>query len=154
MGVGPTDETLTINFNLAAMAHASFCKEVNQISYLNNNKTLDVPVISLDTYCERNYIDAIDLIKIDVEGFELEVFKGAYNVFNNIRPRFIQIVFNQHQLFRNTTLHFFGNQLKDYMTYQLLPGRWEKRDSRDSLSNIFQFSNFVFVRPDIDVTLI
>ncbi len=40
-------------------------------------KTIEVDQISLDEYCFINKIDSIDLIKIDVENYEIEVFKGA-----------------------------------------------------------------------------
>lgn len=36
-----------------------------------------VPAISLDEYCERNAIARIDLLKLDVEGAELEVLRGS-----------------------------------------------------------------------------
>lgn len=36
-----------------------------------------VPTTSLDRYCRDNAIDSIDLIKIDVQGLEAAVFRGA-----------------------------------------------------------------------------
>jgi hypothetical protein len=41
---------------------------------------VDVNVTTLDDYCLEEGIDDIKLIKIDVEGWELEVLKGASNV--------------------------------------------------------------------------
>lgn len=40
----------------------------------------DVNIITLDSYCEAKGIDNIDFIKIDVEGHELEVLKGATKI--------------------------------------------------------------------------
>jgi hypothetical protein len=37
----------------------------------------------LDTFLSFNSIDSIDLLKIDAEGFELEVLIGAKNSLNN-----------------------------------------------------------------------
>ena len=37
----------------------------------------ETPMISLDRVCEMHQIDRVDLIKIDVEGFEFQVLKGA-----------------------------------------------------------------------------
>jgi FkbM family methyltransferase len=148
VGVGEREQELTINYNPNTTAHASFSKEVEAINYLSNTYELKVPVVTLDSYFERNKINEVDLIKIDVEGFETEVFSGSKKIFTEIRPRFIQIEFNWHQLFRNAPLHFFSNQLPGYDTYQLLPQGWIKRDPKDPLSNIFHFSNFVFVRLD------
>jgi len=148
LGVGAKEEELIINYNPMATAHASFSKEVEEIDYLSNQEKIKVPVVTLDSYFERNKIHDVDLIKIDVEGFESEVFIGSKNIFSEIRPKFIQIEFNWHQLFRNASLHFFSKQLPGYDTYQLLPQSWIKRDPKDPLSNIFLFSNFVFVRSD------
>ena len=39
-------------------------------------------------------------------------------------------------------------KLPDYEVFQLIPGGWKKRDSDDPYSNIFHYSNFIFVRSD------
>ncbi len=54
----------------------------------------EVPCISLDGFCAQNHIEQIDLIKIDVEGFEFNVLKGLENMLKNqkISHLFIEIV--------------------------------------------------------------
>lgn len=37
----------------------------------------EVALTTLDRFCEENSIDWIDLLKVDVEGFEVDVFKGS-----------------------------------------------------------------------------
>lgn len=145
-GVGAVNQELTIHFNPNALSHASFSEEIKKVSYISNEQQLLVPVVTLDSYCQEHKISEIDLIKIDTEGFEDEVFKGAARVFQDIKPRFIQIEFNYHQLFKNTSLNYFAELLPDYRVFQLLPNSWIERDPRSPLSNIFEFSNFVFVR--------
>lgn len=49
-------------------------------------KVIKVPITSLDKYVQQNNILSIDLIKIDVEGGELDVLKGGINVLSNLRP--------------------------------------------------------------------
>jgi len=139
-----------INFNPQATSHASFSKEVEEIDYLSNQIEITVSVVTLDSYFEENMIKEVDLIKIDVEGFESEGFAGSKEIFSTIKPKFIQLEFNWHQLFRNTSLVFFSKQLAGYDTYQLIPQGWIKREPKDPLSNIFMYSNFVFVRSDTD----
>lgn len=40
------------------------------------DRTITVKSVSLDAYCRENEIACIDLLKVDVQGFELEVFRG------------------------------------------------------------------------------
>jgi FkbM family methyltransferase len=48
-----------------------------------------VEVDTIDRFCADQKIDAIDLLKIDVEGFELPVLRGAERMLNDGRIRFI-----------------------------------------------------------------
>jgi FkbM family methyltransferase len=45
-----------------------------------------VEAITLDEFVERNSITRLDFLKIDVEGFELNVLKGAVNSCKKFRP--------------------------------------------------------------------
>lgn len=79
-GVGANNGELILNeYNLS-----------NTNSFLNihhtNNKKLKkqthVKITTVDEFSEINRIQEIDVLKIDTEGYELEVFKGAENLFN------------------------------------------------------------------------
>jgi FkbM family methyltransferase len=48
--------------------------------------TVDVPSIPLDKFVVEENVQNIDFIKIDVEGAELFVFKGANELIHNFRP--------------------------------------------------------------------
>ena len=50
---------------------------------------ISVQTISLDEYCQRAGIGRVDLIKIDAEGGELEIFQGARQVLTAMRPLII-----------------------------------------------------------------
>jgi FkbM family methyltransferase len=54
-----------------------FLKKSNENSLY---KEVEVEQILLSDYVQKNNIEAIDFIKIDTEGYELEVLKGAENV--------------------------------------------------------------------------
>ena len=149
-GVGSKSEIISINYNRNASVYASFSDEVNDISYLDNNEKLDIEVITIDDYCKENNIQDIDFIKVDTEGFEKEVFDGAIQTFKKIKPKFIQIEFNWHQLFRNTSLLYFSRKLPDYNVYQLTSRGMRKVNANDPYSNFYIYSNFVFIRKDLD----
>ncbi|MGA9142691.1 MAG: FkbM family methyltransferase [Candidatus Acidiferrales bacterium] len=48
-----------------------------------------VETVRLDEYVSRFSLDRIDIVKLDVEGGELEVLQGASNVLTKLRPTFI-----------------------------------------------------------------
>lgn len=52
-------------------------------------KRIDVRIQSLDQVCENNSVNEIDLLKIDVEGHELQVLKSF--AFSRVRPRLVVI---------------------------------------------------------------
>jgi len=58
-----------------------------------HEETIDVECIKLDDFVKENNIERLDLIKIDVEGSELEVFQGAEHIIKQFRP---SIVFESH----------------------------------------------------------
>lgn len=70
----------------------------------------------------------IELIEIYIEGFELEVLKGAGWATASLNPRYIQIEFNLHQMFRGNMLNDFAELMPGFEIYQLLPGGWVRRD--------------------------
>jgi FkbM family methyltransferase len=59
-----------------------------------------VPVITLDDYCADSSIEHIDLLKIDTQGYELEVLKGATTLLSEHRIGllYLEIIFsNQYE---------------------------------------------------------
>lgn len=55
----------------------------------NKAKHETVEVISIDSFLVKHNIPRIDFLKIDVEGFELEVLKGAANAFDYNQVRLV-----------------------------------------------------------------
>jgi FkbM family methyltransferase len=52
----------------------------------DTNNSISVPVISLDEFVSEQALSRVDFIKIDVEGFETEVLKGARQTIRQFRP--------------------------------------------------------------------
>ncbi|MBK8024283.1 MAG: FkbM family methyltransferase [Chloroflexi bacterium] len=44
---------------------------------------MQVKVDTLDDYCARNAVESIDYLKIDVEGYEMEVMLGAESLLSS-----------------------------------------------------------------------
>ena len=54
-----------------------------------------VPVVTVDGYCGDNAVSRIDVLKIDTQGFDFEVLKGADRMLSNaqIRLVFMEVTF-------------------------------------------------------------
>jgi FkbM family methyltransferase len=57
-------------------------------------KTINVDCMTADYFCEMKGIEKIDLFKIDVEGHDLNVIKGAQRMLESGSIRFIYVEFN------------------------------------------------------------
>lgn len=64
---------------------------------------------TLDSYCERNLINNIDMIKIDVDGYDFGVVVGGKSILQACKPLMIA-EFNNRELVRH------GHNLSEYVT--------------------------------------
>jgi len=71
---------------------------------------IDVKVDTVDQYCMKMNIEQIDFLKVDVEGFEEEVLKGAKDMLSNGK---IKLVLFEH---RKSILSSVGKLGKDIFT--------------------------------------
>ena len=154
--IGEKDETLELNYSNEKSEKASFLENLNQLSFYDfkNNQKIKTKVYCLDTFFSNNpnlLSKNIDLLKIDTEGFEFEVLKGAKKILEQNPPKYIQIEFNWHQLFKGQTIYNFSKFLHQYDLYQILPYGNDliKINPNRPESNIFHLTNFVYIRKDI-----
>jgi FkbM family methyltransferase len=71
----------------------------------------EVEATTVDAYCERNQVEMIDLLKVDVEGAEFQVLLGATGMLRQKRVRCITFEFGQ-------TTFDMGNspsEIEDYL---------------------------------------
>jgi FkbM family methyltransferase len=159
VNAGVADVTGELELHWGANSQlASFSREINSIGYVRetNMNSSTVAVTTLDDFLEgvpgKPYAGMdLTLVKIDTEGYEYEVLKGTQRTLSNRRPKFVQIEFNHHQLFRGHTLYSMSKLLPSYIAYQILPGSrglW-RVSPEDPFANVFGYANFVFVRPDV-----
>ena len=157
--IGEKNTNLELNFSDEKSEKATFSNDIDKLSFFDHekNKKVMTDIITLDSFFLDNSslinIKDIDLIKIDTEGFELEVIKGAKHTIENKRPKYIQLEFNWHQLFKNHSMYKFSQYLNDYELFQILPfgEKLIKVDPTRPETNIFHLSNFVYIRKDISI---
>ena len=156
--IGNENTEKEIYFSNDKSEKASFNLDVNQLSFVKNSNQFSqsVKIKKMDDLNILKDLQSIDLIKIDTEGYEMEVVKGGLNLINRVKPKFIQLEFNWHQLLNNQTIYQFSKILKGYKISQILPQGYPlvASDPLRPESNIFHLSNFVFIREDLAKKLI
>jgi FkbM family methyltransferase len=102
-----------------------------------------VPVTTLDGYCAVNDISQVDYLKIDAEGHDLAVLRGASGLLERGAIRFVQFEFGGCNIDSRTFLRDFVRLLEPrYRIYRMLvdglePLRYTERDE------VFVTSNFL-----------
>lgn len=120
--VGLENGTTTLYTHILGAANASLVQR--DLSYLGTESDIEqtVEVVRIDTYCEQNGIEAIDFLKIDVEGTEMNVILSALSMIIQRRVKFIQFEYGSCNVDSRTFLKDFYQLLKDqYKFYRVHP---------------------------------
>lgn len=108
-----------------------------------------VQIHTLDSYCAANGIRAIDLLKIDVEGHELDVLRGGSNMFSQGRIRLVTFEFGACNVDTRTFVRDFWKFFQQHSIksfYRIMPsGRLFPIDSYSTNLEIFRCTNFLVV---------
>lgn len=129
-----------------ASSHASIYGEVFSTFHKAANVIgMDVKMTTIDSFCEEEKISHIDLLKIDTEGNELQVLKGATRMISEDRIKVIQFEFGECNVFSRVFLRDFYDILQNYRIYRLDSRRAIPLFSYDSTNEIFRFQNFIAV---------
>jgi FkbM family methyltransferase len=75
---------------------------------------VEIPCITLDEYVTQNSITRLDVIKIDVEGGELEVIQGACETLKSLKPTIIMEMADSLQESRNFSSKKFKILLSEF----------------------------------------
>jgi FkbM family methyltransferase len=149
-GLGNSNKNLNLSYDKKNSLWANYNPEVQAIHYLKNNNLIQKSKIKkLDTvyYNNKKKFDFnIKLLKIDTEGYEYEVLLGASNFIKQKKPKYIQIEYNWHHLFKNITLYKISKLLQNYDVYKILPfsAGLLKIDPKRPENNYYNYSNYVF----------
>lgn len=150
VGCGDSKGTLTI-YDYAqndGSSHASLYKGVMEEIYQKESVATEVEIIPLDPFVEKliqeNKISQIDLLKIDTEGHELAVLKGAKSTLEKGIIKAIHFEFNSMNIISRTFFKDFIDLLPNYQFYRMLPDSLHKIEKYDPIyDEIFAFQNIV-----------
>jgi FkbM family methyltransferase len=95
--------------------------DCNTLSFQGNARTVsyDVPCTTLDSFTTENGIERIALLKIDTEGFDLSVLKGAARLLSEQRIDLIQFEFIPANIVRRVSMKDFFELLDGYKLHRL-----------------------------------
>lgn len=110
--------------------------------------TETVPLDTLDTFCARVGIEHISLLKIDTEGFDLEVLKGAHRMLSEGQIDLVQVEAGmnpeneRHVRFERLKAHL---EATGYRLFAFYEQRQERQENKPQLRR----TNPVFLSPSI-----
>lgn len=153
LGLGDEQETATIfnrttnsNTELATLYSDAFNvadKSKNEIT------SFQCSIDTIDHFCKTNQIKNIHFSKIDVEGHELSVLKGASEMLKHKVIDVIQFEFNSHNIHSRVYLRDFCLLLNDFEIFRILPNGLINLGAYNSVNEIFLLQNFLAVQKDI-----
>jgi FkbM family methyltransferase len=133
--------------------HAGGCSTLAtrdpNVTFLQNERFVShtVPLVTLDSVAFERGV-RFDFVKIDVEGFELEVLRGAARTISEHPPVAFQFEFNRHHMLRRQHIGDFFDALPGYRLFRLAPRSLFPLIRGHYLSTIYTFQNLVAVRED------
>jgi FkbM family methyltransferase len=109
---------------------------------------IEVPCATIDSFCLQENIDHIGLLKIDTEGFDLFVLRGARRMLSEHRVDFVYVEFNDLYPKQGTT----GGALlpiADYLSQFGLRYVTSYTDTVVDLGEVFISANALFALPPV-----
>jgi FkbM family methyltransferase len=135
----------------AGSGHASFVEGVIETVHRREAALWQVVVATLDDLAAAEGVDRIDLLKVDVEGMELAVLRGAQRLLERGAVKRILFEFNEMNLLSGARFaDFYALLAPRYRLYRVLPhGRLAIDRYHPWMHEQFVFQNFVAeLRPD------
>jgi FkbM family methyltransferase len=106
----------------------------------------EVKIITLDDYCAEHRIEHIDLLKLDLEGGELEALQGARRILDGIVD-VVQFEFGEPSIGSRTYFADIFRLLADrYAIYRCLPKDLQRIERYDQTLEVFMSTNYLAIK--------
>lgn len=101
-GISEQEGTATIHFEneFTGLASIDNVVSVMPASFRKLDKAREIRLDTLDAYCERNGVEFIDVLKIDIEGHELSALRGCQRLLREKKIGLVCYECGVHQLGR------------------------------------------------------
>lgn len=104
----------------------------------------EIEIKTIDSFCEEQKINKVDFLKIDVEGHEMSVLKGACNLLEKRKIQFIQFEFGGCNIDSRTYFQDFYYLLKDnYQLYRIVQDGIFRINNYKEMYEAFMTTNFL-----------
>lgn len=115
---------------------------------MNQAQTEQIRMETLDSYCKRMQVQEIDLLKIDVEGHELDVLKGAHEMLIKGRIHRIQFEYGGTYIDARILLKDMFDLLilYGYRLYKIYPNKLRSVERYAQQLENFQYQNWVALK--------
>lgn len=142
----PGRQTLFDRNSQCGTTHASVFREVIEGIHQVQASECEVDVITLDEFIEDNRLARVDLLKIDTEGYELNVLKGGAKAIRAGIFKVIQFEFNEMNVVSRAFFKDFLEMLPQYQFHRMLPGELQRIDRYSPRRcELFAFQNIVAI---------
>ena len=130
-------------------SHASLFKGVITDIHKRACVSHKITLTTIDKVVQDLNIKHIDLLKIDVEGNEINVLKGAAQLLKDEKVGVIQFEFNEMNIITKTRFLDFMELLPGYDFFRMFPDGLVKLDYDPVSCEIYAFQNIVAARKDL-----
>lgn len=121
IGLGEKKEIISLYADAPGSGTGSIFKRRKESVGGNQIFKEDIQIVRLDDVCQEQHINHIYFLKIDVEGNELNVLKGAQDLIDSSAIDFIQFEFNESSM--NSKVYyrdFFDLLNKNYTIHRIV----------------------------------
>lgn len=133
-------------YDFAGSGLASLTKRKLDHFNINFGYSENITVDTLDNYCEYKNIGSIDLLKIDVEGHELDVLLGGSKMFSDKKIKLVSFEFGGSNIDTKTyyrDFYYFFEELK-MKIYRITPSSFlVPMNGYEEVYEQFRTTNFI-----------
>jgi FkbM family methyltransferase len=137
----------TVEGNEASVLSSIDQRLPTQVLDVQTQGTQQIQVRTIDNFCETEGIVRIDFLKIDVEGHELSVLRGAQRMLATGSIWSIQFEFGPANIYSRTYFYDFWSLLSDaYEIYRIVPKGLAPVDYYGEHNEIFLTTNYLALK--------
>ncbi len=143
----------TVDGNAASVLSSIDERLPTQVLDVRTQSSEQIQVRTIDHFCRAEGIDRIDFLKIDVEGHELSVLRGAQRMLTSGAISLIQFEFGPANIYSRTYFYDFWSLLSGaYDLYRIVPKGLAPVNYYGEHNEIFLTTNYLALRKQASAT--